>query len=189
LKSVAAMTRAEFGAYVCNALASAGIDAVLSGGSCVSIWTEEMYVSNDLDFITSGYENNRRIASVLQQLGFERPSNYSRYFTHPDSRFAVEFPTGPLALGREQISPGDAELLTTSQGVLKLLSPTDCIKDRLAAFYAWQDRQSFEQAVMVACRHGIRWDNLEKWHKAEGESNGFKKFKDAVEAAKPSRER
>ena len=95
------MSREEFGAHVCQALVDAGIDAVLSGGSCVSIWTEERYVSNDLDFITSGYESNRQIESALVQHGFERPSKQSRYFTHPESEYAIEFPPGPLALGRE----------------------------------------------------------------------------------------
>ena len=182
MKSVGQMTREEFGAYVCQALSEAGIDAVLSGGSCVSIWTEERYVSNDLDFITSGYESNRQIETVVVQLGFARPSKHSRYYIHPESEYAIEFPPGPLALGHEEISPSDAEWLETSAGVLKLLSPTDCIKDRLAGYYAWKDQQNFEQAVMVACRHGVRWDNLEKWHYDAGETDGFKVFKTVVEA-------
>jgi hypothetical protein len=106
LKSVGEMSRAEFGAYVCTALVNAGIDAVLSGGSCVSIWTEEMYVSNDLDFITSGYESNRQMESALLQHGFERPLKQNRYLTHPDSEYAVEFPSGPLALGHTGSSAG-----------------------------------------------------------------------------------
>ena len=30
---------------------------------------------------------------------------------------------------------------------LGLLSPTDCVKDRLAAFYHWKDQQSLEPAI------------------------------------------
>jgi hypothetical protein len=33
---------------------------------------------------------------------------------------------------------------------LKVLSPTDCVKDRLCAFYFWNDLQGLEQAVLVA---------------------------------------
>ncbi|MDI6740798.1 MAG: hypothetical protein QME74_10605 [Candidatus Edwardsbacteria bacterium] len=35
-------------------------------------------------------------------------------------------------------------------GRLHLLSPTDCVKDRLAAYFHWNDRQSLEQAGLVA---------------------------------------
>ena len=33
----------------------------------------------------------------------------------------------------------------TAAGKLRLLSPTDRVKDRLAAFFHWNDRQSLEQ--------------------------------------------
>jgi len=32
---------------------------------------------------------------------------------------------------------------------LCLLTPTDCVKDRLAAYFFWNDLQSLGQAVMV----------------------------------------
>ncbi len=34
------MTQAEFTAYVQSALHAVGIDTVLSGGSCVSVWSD-----------------------------------------------------------------------------------------------------------------------------------------------------
>ena len=34
-----------------------------------------------------------------------------------------------------------------STGTLRLLTATDCIKDRLAAYYHWRDEQGLEQAI------------------------------------------
>ena len=180
MKPVANMGREELGAHVCEALKSAGIDAVLSGGSCVSIWTEESYVSMDLDFITSGLESNRQIRTVLESIGFSYSSKNPRYFTHPDCQYFLEFPRGPLAAGNTELSPANAETLNVETGTLKLLSPTDCVKDRLAGFYAWNDEQSWEQAVEVARRQKIKWKDLQKWHDAEGEAEGYEKFRRAV---------
>lgn len=41
--------------------------------------------------------------------------------------------------------------------------------DRLIAYWAWDDRQSWDQAVMV-CKHSdsVDWDELTKYAKAEG---------------------
>jgi|GEM_PF-4859020 len=50
-----------------------------------------------------------------------------------------------------------------STGVLRLLSPTDCVKDRLAAYYRWNDRQSLQQAILVARMCDINLDEIERW--------------------------
>ncbi len=51
MKSVGEMDVEELGAFVCTHLAARGIDTVLSGGSCVMIYSENRYSSYDLDFI------------------------------------------------------------------------------------------------------------------------------------------
>ena len=42
-------------------------------------------------------------------------------------------------------------------GSFRLLSPTDCVKDRLANFYHFEDGQCLEQAPMVAGQHPVNW--------------------------------
>jgi len=64
----------------------------------------------------------------------------------------------------------------TKYGSLKLLSPTDCIKDRLAAYYHWDDPQSLEQALMVAKRCRIDLREIERWSKVEGKEEKFTEF-------------
>jgi hypothetical protein len=182
VKTIGEMSREELGGLICQTLMNAGIDAILSGGSCVSIWTEELYVSDDLDFILTGLESNRAIRKALGEVGFVPDYPGSRYYVHPEAELSLEFPPGPLAVGNEFIPAARAAQIETDTGVLKLLAPTDCVKDRLAGYYAWGDKQNFEQAVMVAQKHGVHWDNLEKWHIAEGESEKFEAFQKAVQA-------
>jgi hypothetical protein len=63
-----------------------------------------------------------------------------------------------------------------STGTLRMISPTDCIKDRLAAFYHWDDRQSLEQALMVTRAQEVDLLECRSWSEREGESGKFDVF-------------
>lgn len=79
---------AEIGAIVCDALKRAGIDAFLSGGAVVSIYTNNKYESFDLDFVSLA--DRTKIKRVMESLGFTQDK--SRLFIHPRSKYYVEFP-------------------------------------------------------------------------------------------------
>jgi hypothetical protein len=49
-----------------------------------------------------------------------------------------------------------------------MLSPTDCIKDRLCQFFYWKDRQSLDLAGMVAISAGMDGDEIKRWAAQEG---------------------
>jgi len=55
---------------------------------------------------------------------------------------------------------GDIALRATEAGVLRLLTPTDCVKDGLSAYYHWNDLQSLHQAVWVAKNNEIDTSNI-----------------------------
>jgi hypothetical protein len=61
--------------------------------------------------------------------------------------------------------------------VLKLISPTDCVKDRLAAYYHWGDRQSLDQAVLVCRDNVVDLKEVERWSLNEGMKNKFEILK------------
>ncbi|MCM2321988.1 MAG: hypothetical protein NDJ90_01865 [Oligoflexia bacterium] len=69
------------------------------------------------------------------------------------------------------------------QGTLKLLTPTDCVKDRLAAYFHWNDRQGLNQAVAVAKSHPIDVADIKAWSKREGMGNKFQDFLDSWKGA------
>lgn len=81
---------------VCDCLLKQGVDAVLSGGAVVSIYTNNEYESKDLDFLSSS--DIKTIEKALAEVGFLRSSG--RDFAHPETEYFVGFPTPPLSMGR-----------------------------------------------------------------------------------------
>jgi len=68
------------------------------------------------------------------------------------------------------------EEIRFATGILRVISPTDCVKDRLAAYYFWEDQQSLAQAVLVAMHNRINISEIKRWSQAEGKIEGFKIF-------------
>ena len=176
MKSVSRMTRAELAAYVSGGFQRKGIDVVLSGGSCVSIYSEEKYVSMDLDFVNAGFAKRDRIRRVMEPLGFKEDN---RYFRHPDTDLLVEFPPGPLGVGEEPVKQIDE--LQTAVGTLRIISPTDCVKDRLTWYYYDQDIECLRQAALVARDKKIDMKEIARWSKGEGKIEEFRQIRKELE--------
>lgn len=87
----------ELAVIVSQALERAGIVATLSGGSAVSIYSNNRYQSHDLDFVTSA--DPERLRPVVASLGF-RQTESRRLYAHPQTAWLLEFPTGPLGFGQ-----------------------------------------------------------------------------------------
>lgn len=155
----------ELAALVSQALEQAGIKATLSGGGAVAMYSHNEYESCDLDFITNAA--TAAIAETIGPLGFRRVPG-ARQFEHPDTEYYVEFPPGPLAFGETVCSEDEAVMLQTAFGPLRIVTPTQSVMDRLAAYIHWNDNQSFDQAVLVARKQSIDWDALREWARREG---------------------
>jgi hypothetical protein len=175
MKTVGRMTPGELGAFIQSHLRKNGIEVILAGGAAVTIYSDNQYVSRDLDLINVYGVNRRKLRDAMVEIGFHEDG---RYFRHPESQFFVEFPPGPLVIGEEPIHQIVEKKFST--GTLKLISPTDCVKDRLAAYYHWGDQQSLLQATLVAQRQKIRLDEVRKWSLAEGKLEEFEAIKDKL---------
>jgi hypothetical protein len=160
----------ELATLVCHKLNEKDIDAVLVGGACVSIYTKNIYVSYDLDFVS--YAPLKDITPVLTDLGFKRES--SRHFVREDCPYFIEFVAPPLSIGRERVKK--EEKINTRFGSLTLLTPTDSVKDRLAAYYHWNDLQALEQAVMIAQAKKVSLKDIKRWSVAEGHEEKYETF-------------
>ena len=145
----------ELACFVCQTLKDHNIDAVLVGGACVSIYSENEYQSMDVDFAT--YVELKPIEKVLSEYGFKR---LGRSFTHKNCPYLVDFVNPPITVGLEAVH--EFNTLKTTVGVLQLLSPIDCVKDRLASFFHWNDMQALDQAILVASGHTIDIKNLQQ---------------------------
>lgn len=169
---------------VSDSLNKRGVEAVLTGGACVSIYTRNRYLSYDLDFVLLAAEDRPAAVEALAFLGFRIEG---RHFRHPDTPFLVEFLWPPLSIGEDPVKH-IAELHKGGR-TLRLLSPTDCVKDRLAAFYFWNDRPSLEQALLVARRHPIDRDDIKRWSLREGMEDRFATFRRLDEDARTKKMR
>ncbi len=175
MKPIKLMNLGELAAFICSHLMQNDISCVLTGGACVSIYTNNQYQSFDLDFIETVSTSRKIIKDILSKIGFEEKN---RYFTHKETEFIVEFPAGPLSAGSEPINKVNEIYYET--GKLVLLTPTDCIKDRLAAYYHWKDEQALEQAISVSQNYKIDIKEIERWSKIENKINVFKQIKDKL---------
>jgi hypothetical protein len=160
----------ELAAIISSHLQKNGIDVVLVGGACVSLYSDNQYMSYDIDLITDS--PIREIIPVLKGLGFKNTGG--RLFENPQCKFLIDFPAPPVSIGSEPISKFNN--LKTRFGTICLLTPTDCIKDRLSAYFFWSDHQSLDQAVMVAKRNKINLPDIKKWAEKQGEIEKYEIF-------------
>ena len=168
----------ELWEYVAWHLSLSGIDSVLVGGAVVAIYTEGLYQSSDLDIVPDEFERHR-IAGVLEGLGFTAKG---RYFIHPAcEHLCIEFPRGPVELGEE--CPVEPEKIIIDGQAIQILSPTSCVKDRLAGYIHWGTRDLFDQAVLVCLRQmsRIHWPELEQWCAGENNPETFDELRRTVD--------
>lgn len=170
------MSQVELAAYIQEFLQKEGIIVVLSGGSAVSFYSSDKYVSKDLDLINTSFSKRSRIKSMMEKLHFKEQG---RFFVSPETQFFVEFPDGPLSVGEEPVKEISEFELTT--GTLRIVSPTDCVKDRLCAFYFWNDQQGLAQAVLVAESQNIDLKEIKRWSNVEGKESEYEIFKSKLD--------
>jgi hypothetical protein len=161
---------------VCTTLAKRGLKVVLVGGSAATFYAPAAYQSYDADFIAlfaADRTSQTEVTDGMQSLGYSIKDNL---FVHSSNPFTVEFPKGPLAIGGTAVTMFD----TIKRGgqVLNILTPTDCVRDRLAKYYFWDDFSGLSAAIAVTGTHRahVNVEQIREWSKAEGEGEKFEHF-------------
>jgi len=176
MKPIKNMTQAELAAYVQSRLRQAGIEVILSGGAAVGIYSDNKYISKDIDLVNAQFAKRKQIEEAMSEIGF---LPVGRHFEHPDSDHIVEFPPGPLSIGRSSVN--EIYELIFETGILRVISPTDCVKDRLAHYFHWGDQQCLKQAILVANNHEVSLSELEEWSRNEGKLSEFNGVRDELQ--------
>jgi hypothetical protein len=171
MKPINKMSQIEIAALVQSHLHENGITVILSGGAATSYFCQNKYVSADIDLVNIYRVSPKKITIAMNTLGFQESG---RHFVHPESQYIVEFPPGPLMVGIEPVMATDQIPLST--GCLEIISATDCIKDRLAAFYHWGDQQCFRQAILVANSLKVDLKEIERWSIGESKLAEYERF-------------
>lgn len=171
-----ACTEEKLWKYVAFHLAKNGFDTVLVGGAVVSIYTEGAYQSGDLDMVVINFATDR-LPGLMKEIGFLRKAG--RHYVHPKcSHLFVEFVAPPLAIGEDhQIEPAQVKV---GKQVLKIYSPTDCIRDRLASYIHFKAMECLDQAVLVAKKHPHNKKKIRNWCQSEGALLAFEAFEKLV---------
>lgn len=165
-------TEKELWEYIAVHLKRRGIDTVLVGGAVVAIYSKGAYQSGDLDFVKESILVTN-LEESMNEIGFKKKG---RHFVHPKCKHIfVEFPGGPpLGIGEDNsIVPDEVEVEGTK---IKILSPTDCVKDRLASFIHFKASEALDQAVLVAKNQEVNLTSIKRWCKNEGSEWAFDEF-------------
>ena len=127
------------------------------------------------------HEDMKKVTKALHELGFQKKG---RYFNRPQCSYFVEFVSPPVIVGDKPIH--NFEFYQTKLGIIKMLTPTDCVKDRLASFYHWDDKQALEQALIVSkeMKKKIDLDEIKRWSEKEGHVEKFAHFQSKLSSQK-----
>jgi hypothetical protein len=165
-------TEEELWKYVATHLAANGIDTILVGGAVVAVYSEGAYRSGDLDLVLLSYLTDN-LPGVMAKIGFQ--VSQSRHYSHPKCKhLIVDFASGPPGIGDDyKIKPAEVK----SEGkIIKLYSPTDCIRDRLASYIHFNAIECLDQAVLVAKKHPFDRTKVKRWCETEGAPESYKEF-------------
>ena len=168
-------TEEELWKFVGGHLSHHQFDAILVGGAVVSIYSHGAYASGDLDFIIQNLNKNK-LPAVKAEIGFIKKG---RHYIHPECKHLfVEFPSGPLGIGDDiDIRPA---IINENGKIYKILTPTDCIKDRLASYIYFKSTEGLEQAIMVAKNQAFNKSAIKNWCERENAKWAYKDFLDKV---------
>jgi hypothetical protein len=139
------------------------IDVVLVGGLAVALYTDNRYLTSDIDMVDVSHQDPAHLQAVMAELGFDKEG---RIYTHNSTDIVVEFPAAPLAVGDELIS--ETTTMKGPWGNIPILYAVDVVKDRLAAYIHWQDQQSLVQALCIMLCHGIAPNAIKLFCKNKG---------------------
>ena len=156
----------ELLALVSEHLTTNKISTVLTGGAVVSIYTDNKYESKDLDFISP--HEHKELLEVMAKIDFTPDPGGHKNLKHPKCPITIEFPARVVILG------GRSERVDHTEEVhgvkVRMLSPTQSVMDRLAAFIGWNDPQGLDQAVWICEQQPVNFEKVKKWAKGEGAS-------------------
>ena len=165
MKLTGSATLVDVAFAVCTALDRAGTIAVLTGGSAATYYVPERYQSLDADFVLRIVPQRRVLDGAMASIGYVLAP--SGMYEHSDIAFTVEFPRGPMAIGRDIIRAWVTE--RRGDELLYINTITDCVRDRFMHFWAWNDRSALDVALAVASRHRHTFDAVafREWTEAE----------------------
>ncbi|WP_257279722.1 MULTISPECIES: hypothetical protein [unclassified Endozoicomonas] len=140
----------ELAAIVANHLKQHDIRVVLVGGLAVEIYSENLYLTRDIDMVNISYDASESLKAAMAESGFFKQGSV---FINESTQICVEFPSAPLAIGNKIVE--ETTVAHSEQGDIPILFASDVIKDRLLAYFHWQDRPSLVRPLAIMINHEV----------------------------------
>lgn len=150
-------------AIVATHLREHDIDVVLVGGLAVELYSENIYLTKDIDMVDTSYAKPDKLHKALAEIGFQKKG---RIFVNASTDITIEFPSPPISVGDELVT--EITVIATPAGELPVLVARDVIKDRLAAYIHWRDKPSLVQALAVIIKYPEEIEAIAEFCKKEG---------------------
>jgi len=169
----------EVAAVVFSKLLEEGHEPVLTGQGCAVIYGGTSIRARQIEFAIDDYAVDS-VCALMESLGFRAKEAHT--FSNAVCQFDVLLSPKPLTVGDDAVS--DMRVIKTTCGPLRMLTPTDCVRQRLSMFYRWGDRNALAEAIHVARRQAIDMDFVRRWSEWEWATDRFDEFVRAVQAAR-----
>jgi hypothetical protein len=163
LRQLVAKLRAHLGAH--------GFAPVLTGRACAAIYAGSAIKPRAIDFVVDEYSVNQ-LDDAMNEVGFADAGGHT--YTNKRCPLDVVFLPPPLAVGDDIVRQVAA--LRTREGPILILSPTDSVRERLAAYYQWGDREALAEALQVARRHEVDLALVKRWSEHEWFADRYAEF-------------
>lgn len=177
-KALEGLVISQVAAVISSYMEEQGYEPVLTGKSCAAIHAGTSIHPKTLDFIVRDFTNDE-VAETMAGVGFLDSGH--RTFSNKYCPYEVLLTTHPVVVGDDVVS--DVKVMRTAKGPLKLLTPTDCVRQRLSMFYRWNDREALDDALKVARKHEIDMDLVRRWSDWEWASERYDEFAELLKAA------
>jgi hypothetical protein len=138
----------ELAAIIATHLREHDIDVVLVGGLAVELYSENVYLTKDIDMVDTSYAKPGKLHKAMAEIGFRKTG---RIFVNPSTDITIEFPSPPISVGEELVT--ETTTIATPAGDLPILVARDVIKDRIAAYIHWRDKPSLVQALAIIIKY------------------------------------
>lgn len=113
----------ELAAIVAEHLQQHGIEVVLVGGLAVEIYTDNLYLTKDIDMVNTNYKKPAQLHKAMGEIGFRKQG---RVYISDSTDITIEFPPGPLSVGDDFITR--TTVAKVAQGTIPILLVEDVVK-------------------------------------------------------------
>jgi len=168
-------TLEEFWKDIATHLGNKGIEVTLVGGGVATIYSKGKYMSGDLDFVFGWGNNHKEIREALAEIGF---TTTARVFAKKGCPFTLDFSSPPVDIGLNNEPEIDQYMV--GKTMIKILTPTECIKERLHKAHHWKDEQAFEAALAVAEVSEYSQEKIKKFCQENKMKGTFERFLERI---------